>query len=205
MKKIISKGLAVVCLAAGMLGAASANALYVQAVPVDSTVSVGGGVQVDIVIGDLTDNTAPSLGAYDLDVVFDASILQYTNIIWGDQLDQDQLGSLRLLDDSAVQDGLLNVFEVSYDDIATLDSQQSGEFVLFSLLFTALDAGESLFNIDVLALGDAQGNALTADQVSGASVTAVPLPAALPLLMSGLALVAGRIRRRVVLCRVGAA
>lgn len=198
MKNLISKSLAGVCLAAAVLGATSANALYVQAVPVDSTVGVGGSVQVDIVIGDLTDNAAPSLGAYDLDVVFDASILQYTDIVWGNELDQDQLGSLKLLDDGAVQNGLLNVFEVSYDDIATLDSQQSGDFVLFSLLFTALGVGESQVAAGVASLSDAEGNEILADEVSGTIITAVPVPAALPLLMSGLALVAGRIRRRAI-------
>jgi hypothetical protein len=197
MKKFISRKAAAACLVAGMMGASSANALYINVVPVNSTVGIGGSVQVDVHVGDLTDQSAPSLGAYDLNVLFDAALLQYTNIVWGDQLDQAQLGSMTLLDDSAAASGQLNVFEVSYDDIAVLDSQQSGDFVLFSLFFTAAAAGESAIEVDVLALGDAQGNALSADQVTGASVTAVPVPAALPLLMSGLLLLAGRVRKMV--------
>lgn len=196
MKKIISKSVAAACLVTGMLGAGSANAVYINVVPLTSTVGAGGNVQVDFIVGDLTDNTAPSLGAYDLDVVFDAALLQYSGISWGNQLDQLQLGSLALLDDSAASGGHLNVFEVSYDDIATLDAQQSGSFTLFSLFFNALAVGESQIDVDVLSLGDAEGNALTADQVSGAGVAVVPVPAALPLLISGLVLVGARIRRR---------
>lgn len=196
MKKRISSSVAAACLMAGMLGAGSANAVYISVVPVVSTVGTGDEVQVDFVVGDLTDNTAPSLGAYDLDVVFDGGLLQFTGISWGNQLDQSQLGSLALLDDSAAAGGQLNVFEVSYDDIAILDAQQSASFTLFSLMFTALASGESQIDVDVLSLGDAEGNVLTADQVSGASVTVVPVPAALPLMISGLALLAGRVRRR---------
>lgn len=197
MKKFILKSVAATCLVTGMLGAVSANAAYVNVVPVTSIVDAGSNVQVDFVVGDLTDNTAPSLGAYDLNVVFDAALLQYTGISWGNQLDLLQLGSLAMVDDSAAAGGQLNVFEVSYDEIATLDAQQSGSFTLFSLFFTALAVGESQIDVDVLSLGDAEGNALAADQVSGAGVTVVPVPAALPLLVSGLALLAGRVRRRV--------
>jgi len=198
MKNSKSKRIAIAGLmVASLLGAGSASAVYIEAVPAAAVVGVGGTVQVDIYIGDLTDFTAPSLGAYDLNVLFDTALLHYTGVSWGNQLDQSQSGSLALADSGAAASGLLNFFEVSYDDIATLNAQQSGGFTLFSVFFTALAVGESEVNIDVLSLGDAEGNALTADQVSGASVTAVPIPAALPLLMSGLLLLAGRIRKSI--------
>jgi len=196
MKKSISKCIAVAGLmAASLLGADGASAISIDATPVATTVGIGGTVQVDITIDDLTDFTAPSLGAYDLNVLFDAAKLQYTGVSWGTQLDQTHTGSLALEDSSSAGSGLLNFFEVSYDDIATLNSQQSGSFKLVSLFFTALTAGESQVGLNVLSLGDAAGNALTADHVNGASVTAVPVPAALPLLMSGLLMLGGRIRR----------
>jgi len=144
MKKSFSKYVAVAALTtAGILGAGSASALYIDAAPVASTVGIGGAVQVDINIGDLTDFTAPSLGAYDLNVLFDAAKLQYTGVSWGNQLDQSHSGSLALEDNSSAASGLLNFFEVSYDDIATLNTQQTGSFTLVSLFFTALTAGES--------------------------------------------------------------
>lgn len=196
--KCIAKYIAVAGLmATGLLGAGSANAVYLTASPLATTVNVGGTVQVDINIGDLTDFTAPSLGAYDLNILFDANLLQYTGVNWGNQLDQAQLGGLASEDSSSAAGGRLNFFEVSYDDVATLNSQQSGSFTLVSLFFTALATGSSQVDIELLSLGDAEGGALTADQISGASVTAVPVPGALPLLLSGLLVLAGRVRKSV--------
>lgn len=197
MKKSISKAAALAgLLATGLLGAVSAHAIYVEALPTSPTVAVGGTVQVDINIGDLTDFAAPSLGAYDLSIMFDAAALQYTGVNWGAQLDQLQLGSLALEDSDSAANGLLNFFEVSYDDIATLNTLQAGDFTVVSLFFTALTAGTSHIVIDVLSLADAESNVLTADRITGADITAVPLPAALPLLMSGLLLLAGRARKK---------
>lgn len=183
-------------LAGTLLGAGSASALTVEMVPAASSVALGGSLQIDVRVSDLTDLAAPSLGAYDLNVLFDAAALRYSHIGWGSQLDLEGMGSLTLEDNNNAGSGLLNLAEISYDNIATLNDQQAGSFVLFSLFFTAAALGNAQVGLDVLSLANAEGFALTADAVSGAQVAVVPVPAALPLLASGLLLLLGRLRRR---------
>ena len=183
-------------LAGSLLATASASALTVEVLPAVSNVALGGTLQVDVRVSDLTDLAAPSLGAYDLNVLFDAAALQYSHFTWGNQLDLEGFGSLTLSDDSSANNGLLNLAEISYDSIATLNDQQLGSFTLFSLFFTSAALGNTQVDLDVLALSDAEGFNLTADAVNGGDVTVVPVPAALPLLASGLLLLMGRLRRR---------
>ncbi|HEX4937872.1 MAG TPA: cohesin domain-containing protein [Candidatus Kapabacteria bacterium] len=189
---------AIVCalLTGSLLGAGSASALTVEMVPATGSIALGGSLQIDVRVSDLTDLAAPSLGAYDLNVLFDAAALQYSHVSWGNQLDLEQLGSLTLEDSGNAGNGLLNLAEISYDTIGTLNDLQAGNITLFSLFFTAVALGNTQVGLDVLALSDAGGSALTADAVSGAQVAVVPVPAALPLLASGLLLLLGRMRRR---------
>jgi len=183
-----------VSLCAGLLGTCAAHATSVHALPQATVIGLNDSVQVDINVSELFDGVAPSLGAYEFDIAFDESVLQLNSISWGNQLDLSGLGSLRF--DDASQAGLLNVYEVSFDDIATLNDFQAGDFTLLSLHFSALAAGNSDIGLNVLSLADAEGNSLVADTVTNGNVSVVPVPAALPLLASGLLMLAGRVRRR---------
>jgi Cohesin domain len=181
------------------LSAHSALAATLQVVPSVNQIGIGSSVQISVRINDLVDLGAPSLGAYDLDIHFDPTVLSFSGVTWGDallgdQLDLAQLGSFAQIDTGAVANGKLNLFEFSYDDIAALNNTQAGSFTLFSLTFDAVAAGLSPISIDVNALGDANGNALAA-QVGNASVSAVPVPAALPLFASALLVTFARKRR----------
>lgn len=194
-KGVLERAVALL-LAGTLLGAGHASALTVDLVPAAGSVAMGSTLQIDVRVSDLTDLAAPSLGAYDLNVLFDAAALQYSHVGWGSQLDLEGMGSLTLEDDNSAGSGLLNLAEISYDNIAILNDQQAGSFVLFSLFFTAAALGNAQVGLDVLSLANAEGFALTADAVSGAQVTVVPVPAALPLLAGGLLLLLGRLRRR---------
>jgi hypothetical protein len=180
----------------------SAQAATLSVLPSTNAPAVGSIFSVTIAIADLVGNGAPSLADFDIDIHFDANVLAYTSFTWGDsvlgdQLDLAQLGSLAFADESGAALGHLNYFEVSYDDSAVLNLDQADSFGLLTLTFTALTTGVSPIAISINALGDASGNALSAQIVNaGIAVAEVPLPPALPLLASALLLVGGARSRR---------
>ena len=178
---------------------AGADAATLQVVPSAAQVNVGGTVQVAFTVANLIDLAAPSLGDYDLDVNFNAAVLGFNSVSWGDpvlgdQLDLAHLGSFAQIDSSTALTGKVNLFELSFDDVAALNNTQAGSFTLFTLTFDVLANGVSPITIGVNALGDAHGTGLSA-QVTNGSVSAVPVPGALPLFASAL-LAAGLRRRR---------
>ena len=130
----------------------------------------------------------------DLDVTFDDSILSFLGFTFGDPIlgDQLDLSGLGSLTDVAPGAGTVNLFELSFDPPADLDSLQAGSFTLGTLAFLAISSGLSDLGLSVNALGDASGNPLTMGVQSGRVVVNaafVPEPAVLLLL-----LVAGVIR-----------
>lgn len=180
----------------------SAHAATVSVVPSAVSVAVGSTFNVTISIADLIGSGAPSLGAFDLDIQFDSAILGYAGFSWGDsvlgdQLDLAHLGSLAYADETNAASGKLNYFEVSYDDVDALNLTQAGNFGLLTLTFNALTNGATPITIGINALSDADGHELAA-QIANSSVTvsAVPLPSALPLFASALLLGAGARTRR---------
>ena len=179
----------------GFTVAPTAYGVMLSVVPESPTVNVGGTFSVDVIAAGLLDGSAPSIGTYDLNVGYDAGLLSLANVTFGNGLDVLGLGSFR--DFSASTPGLANVFELSFDSIADLNSLQVDTFKLFTLTFSANSIGTSVFGLTINALGDAEGNPLAADiRNASVSVTPVPLPAAPWLLLSGLGAVAGFVRRR---------
>ena len=184
----------------GLLSASTAaQAITLSFDPASSEVSVGSSVSVNLVVSDLADSAAPSLGTYDLDVLFDPARFSLAGVafgdpVLGDQLDLFDAGSLSGYDDSVP--GTLNVFEISFDLPADLDDLQAGSFTLFTLTFDALAEGTSSLDIESLILGDALGDPLTSAVVPGSiTATALPEPAAATLVALGsLLLVLGRLR-----------
>jgi hypothetical protein len=188
----------VILLSFALLSASSgARAVTLHFVPSSSEVYVGSPVSVSLVASDLTDSAAPSLGTFDLDLVFDSALLSLTGVtfgdpVLGDQLDLFGLGSLSGAEESAP--GSLNVFEISFDESSDLDDLQADSFTLVTLTFDALAPGTSALAFGSVTLGDALGDPLLADLVPG-SITAAELPepaAATLALLAGLLLVLRR-------------
>jgi hypothetical protein len=199
MKKIFAT-----LIALSMSFALNSQALTIDLSPSAQELQLGDNLTLDVKVSDLTDATAPSLGVYDLNLMFDATRVSISNIIWGDavkgnQLDLNGFGSLQMSD--ASNSGILNLVELSFDDIWSLNNLQAGSFSLFSVIFSTIAAGPAEFTLGVNTLGDANGDSLLADSIGTSKVminaVAVPEPAASFLFLIGLiALGFARIKRQ---------
>ncbi len=182
-------------LAIGLLSASSAaQAISLSFDPPSHDVPVGSPVAVNLVISGLADAAAPSLGSFDLDLVYDPLLLVLTGVafgdpVLGDQLDLAGFGSISGFDGSLA--GTLNLFEISIDLVTDLDALQAGSFTLATLSFDALAAGTSFLEIASasLKLGDSLGDPLSSDLTPG-SITVIPEPAAVTLTLIGILLLA---------------
>ncbi|WP_350116095.1 cohesin domain-containing protein [Nitrosomonas sp.] len=171
------------------LPVSSVMAVAITISPVSQTVTLGNTAVIDIGISGLGDHSSPSLGVFDLDILFDPAILGFNSVVFGDSALGDQLDLLGFgsITDVKTVSGSINLFELSLDSAADLDSMQSGEFVLARILFNSLSIGDSALQIVVNDLGDANGAAITA-AVSDARITvsAIPEPDSIFLMISGL-------------------
>ena len=188
MKKIFAT-----LIALSMSFALNSQALTIDLSPNAQQLQLGDNLTLDVKVSDLADAAAPSLGVYDLNLMFDATRLSISNIVWGDlvkgnQLDLNNFGSLQMSD--ASNSGILNLFELSFDDVWSLNNLQAGNFSLFSVIFSTIAAGPAEFTLGVNALGDANGDSLLADSIGTSKVMinaiAVPEPAASFLFLIGL-------------------
>ena len=166
--------------------------------PVSQTAMPGDTVTLDLVIDGLGDFAPDSLGAFDIDIAYDTSVLTFIDYTLGPGLGALLTEALDFsLGDSG---GTVNIAELSLlenDDVSSyfcippyLDEIQPGSFTLASLDFTVdvLDPGAStIVAIDTVnALGDGFGHALTVESTTDAVISAIPVPAAIWLFGSGL-------------------
>lgn len=184
-----------------VLGAVSTSlhAALFSLQPPTQSVAVGATIEISVNVSGLGAGAAPSLSVFDLDLTYDAAVLQFDSLAFGDpglgdQLDLAALGSLKGSDGSLA--GVVNHFEVSFDPPALLDSSQPGAFTLSVIRFTALSLGNSPLGLVVKEVGDALGDPLAVSVESG-SVTVVPEPTATGLVLAfGLSTWAVFARRR---------
>jgi hypothetical protein len=181
-----------------VLFADHASALSLRLVPTSPTVSSGDPVAVLLNIAGLGDKAIPSLGAFDVSVTFDPTLLAFVNATFGDPVLSDQLdlmGASSLTSASVGPPNTLNLSEISFDSVNDLNTLQAGSFTLVTLGFTAVMQGVSPLGLNVNALGDAIGDPLTATTETGSitvtpATSAVPEPASGWLAVTGLLLVA---------------
>ena len=152
-------------------------------------VQTGNSISFDVIMSGLGTDSAPSLGSYDLDVGFDTSHIVFSDAAFGDPVIGNQLD----LFDFGINEsgnalnpaGALNIYEISLDSIDDLNDFQADVFTLATLTFNVLKSGSSQLSFVIHDLGDAEGNVLAAD-LSTATITTVPVPAAFWLMFSGL-------------------
>lgn len=172
-------------------GAPRAGAVSLFLSPETQSVTQGNLVSIDIIIDELGAGVAPTLAAFDLDVTFDPSVLGFVSVVFGSALGNPAL--FEALTSSSLLGGPVRVdlAEASLLSNAVLDASQPASFVLATIQFTALALGEAQLAITQAVLANTAGgpgaNQITAD-LFGASVTvtAIPEPATLAMLVAGL-------------------
>lgn len=144
--------------------------------------NLGSKVDVELDISGLGNGTAPSVGAYDVNVTFDPNVVSFDSVAFGNQLDFSSFGFLQSFDDTNAATGTLNLAEVSLESEPDLNSLQAEDFSLATITFDTVNVGSSNVAVSLngaTGLGDAAGDPLTVDNFNSGSVTvnsAVPVP-----------------------------
>ena len=147
--------------------------------PSDSFIGVGDSIGVDIVISGMENY---NLAAFDFDINYDDTILQFNSYVLGDKLTDPINGQ----DDWSLGDlggGVINLAELSL--LFDLSSQPDS-FTLATVAFTGISLGTSLLEFSNVILGDEWGESLSTELESG-TIAAIPEPATILLLVTGMA------------------
>ncbi len=193
IRRAASNAVAAAALLASLVST-HAQAIALSLAPVSQSVAVGSPTSVNIVISDLS---AASVGAYDIDLAFNAAIIGFNNARFGTQLDLGGTGSSQQIVPGA---GTINLAEVSFDPAALLDASQLDSFTLATLAFIGLAPGTSALTLTLNALGDSGGGALGAS-ITNAAITVtsgstVPEPNTTLLILAGALLLCASAGRR---------
>jgi hypothetical protein len=181
MKKLFGQFVAFGIVA--LLNTQPVHAIFLSLVPSSATVTTGNTVNVNVIISSL--GNPPSVGAFDLNVGFNAAILAPSAVTFGAFLgNPDLFEALTAFDFSTP--GRVEFAEVSLLSPSELDALQRSGFLLAILSFTAISNGTSPFIfVGDQRVDDAFGNKLR---------ITIPEPATVFLL--GLGLIAVGIIRR---------
>lgn len=154
---------------------------------IQKTYQLGDTVSVDLWISGLAPSAGAALGGFDLETGYNGSITNYQNTAFGTSLndyDFDFLSADELSPNAVRHAGVSLSFDLS---------DQLSAFKLFTMEFTATQAGESLLALSSVLLADEFGLELLDAQTYTANITveggfvSVPEPGTLALLVAGLA------------------
>lgn len=151
--------------------ATSASAATLSLIPSPSTLAPGSTVSVDVVIAGLGDSTAPSVGAFDLDVLYDPAVFSLVQVSFADGLG-DPLAEV--LTGSSNGGTSVNAFAVSLLTSAQLVASQPDTFTLMTLEFDASAPGAGSFDVSVNDVGDEDGAPLPITSITPAQVIVSP-------------------------------
>lgn len=144
---------------------------------------------MDVIVSGLS--AGQTVGGFDLDLLFDAGLLNPIEVTFGDALgvvDADQFTS------TVTSPGRIDFAAVSLLNEAALQALQTDSFALAHFVFQAIGPGTATFSFDTappgLLLSDQSGNAITLAGISGATIVlsaptgSVPEPGSLSLLVA---------------------
>ena len=134
----------------------SAGAIAVSIVPPSASVSTGAAISTSLNIAGLSN--PPSVGAFDLTVSYNPSLLSFSGITFGSRLGDP--GLLEALTSFRPMPGLIEFAEVSLLAPSDLDTLQSSSFPLSTLSFHGLASGTASFSLVAGVVDDAFGNKL---------------------------------------------
>lgn len=134
-----------VAVLAALVTAAPARAVTISFNPSSTTVDVGDLVNIDVVISGL-DGSEDIASAYDLDVTYDSSIVNATDVAFGPFLGDE--GNFEVLNDFDLTPGRIDFAAESMLTDQQLAALQPDSFLLATLSFIALTPGTTALNFD---------------------------------------------------------
>lgn len=170
-------------LACGLLlmACSASGDVLLSALPAVQVVHAGSPFSIDVVVSGLSAAGAPSLGAFEFELVFDPALVSFASAAFGPHLGTpgfDALADVMILADR------VNVAEVSFIPGIVLDGVQPGSFPVVTLNFLAISLGHSPLTLHTVTLDDPDGLKLPFETQS-AGVQVVPEPGSLHLLAVG--------------------
>lgn len=185
--------------AALLLSSNISAAVELSILPSAVTVQQGNSVSVDLVASDLGSFSAPSLGAFLAEIIFDDAILNFDSVVYGGFLgNPGDPVETSIVTTTGV--GLVSLDEFSLLLDFELDALQPDSFTLATLTFSGQGLGISALSIGTVDLSDAMGNTLTptalnAGSIQVTSANGIPVPATAALILPFALLLASRFRR----------
>jgi hypothetical protein len=171
------KSLAVVLFSMLTTAHLRATLITVDLIPSSFTVTSGQALSTDVFVSGLGASSPPSVGSFDVTVIFDPTLLTATGLTFGPFL--GSVGSGEVLVSSTTVPGKISVAAVSLLTPAELDALQPASFSLASLSFVASASGSTALNISSKIVGDAFGDDLVVPEPRTFLLLSVGLGAAL--------------------------
>lgn len=142
--------------------------------PNAQTIGVGNPASMDLVVSGLGNLSAPSIGAFDFDLSYNAAIISAVSLTFGNFLDLGGLGSVQFSDLTTA--GAIHLGEVSFESSSDLNNAQPDTFMLATLGFTGLASGISSIDFTFVSLSDETGQSFLGFSTRSGSIEVTGVP-----------------------------